>query len=156
MEKRKQETFRNTNTLNFDFKNIIKNENHSVKLLAGQEILYAKSTELTDIVQGYPSFFTSSEVFRLTTQGVPLSIDNVISADNKLLSFFGRANYDYKGKYLVSATFRADGSSKFAEGNRWGYFPSAAVAWRISEEDFMENLSTLSNLKLRVSYGTAG
>ncbi|WP_321996426.1 TonB-dependent receptor [Draconibacterium orientale] len=156
MEKRKQETFRNTNTLNFDFKNIINNENHSVKLLAGQEILYGKSSTLTDIVQGYPSFFTSSEVFRLTTQGVPLSIDNEISADNKLLSFFGRANYDYKGKYLVSATFRADGSSKFAEGNRWGYFPSAAVAWRISEESFMENLSTISNLKLRVSYGTAG
>jgi TonB-linked SusC/RagA family outer membrane protein len=157
MEKRKQETFRNTNTLNFDFKNIIKNEDHSVKLLAGQEILYGKSSTLTDIVQGYPSFFTSSEVFRLTTQGVPLSIDNEISADNKLLSFFGRANYDYKGKYLVSATFRADGSSKFAEGNRWGYFPSAAVAWRISEESFMEGLSsTLSNLKLRVSYGTAG
>ncbi|WP_320113312.1 TonB-dependent receptor [Draconibacterium orientale] len=157
MEKRKQETFRNTNTLNFDFKNIINNEDHSVKLLAGQEILYGKSSTLTDIVQGYPSFFTSSEVFRLTTQGVPLSIDNEISADNKLLSFFGRANYDYKGKYLVSATFRADGSSKFAEGNRWGYFPSAAVAWRISEESFMEGLSsTLSNLKLRVSYGTAG
>ncbi|WP_303919851.1 TonB-dependent receptor [Draconibacterium sediminis] len=157
MEKSKQETFRNTNTLNFDFKNIIKNEDHSVKLLAGQETLYSKSNTLTDIVQGYPSFFTSSEVFRLTTQGVPLSIDNVISADNKLLSFFGRANYDYKGKYLVSATFRADGSSKFAEGNRWGYFPSAAVAWRISEESFMDGLSsTLSNLKLRVSYGTAG
>nr|WP_321357708.1 TonB-dependent receptor [uncultured Draconibacterium sp.] len=157
MEKRKQETFRNTNTLNFDFKDIIKNEDHSVKLLAGQEILYAKSSTLTDNIQGYPSFFTSSEVFRLTTQGVPLSIDNEISADNKLLSFFGRANYDYKGKYLVSATFRADGSSKFAEGNRWGYFPSAAVAWRISEESFMEGLSsTLNNLKLRVSYGTAG
>jgi TonB-linked SusC/RagA family outer membrane protein len=157
MEKRKQETFRNTNTLNFDFKNIINNEDHSVKLLAGQEILYGKSSTLTDIVQGYPSFFTSSEVFRLTTQGVPLSIDNEISADNKLLSFFGRANYDYKGKYLVSATFRADGSSNFAEGNLWGYFPSAAVAWRISEESFMEGLSsTLSNLKLRVSYGTAG
>ncbi|MDX8338931.1 TonB-dependent receptor [Draconibacterium sp. IB214405] len=157
MEKRSQETFRNTNTLNFDFKNIIKNENHSVKVLAGQEILYAKSSVLTDIIQGYPSFFTSSEVFRLTTQGVPLSIDNVISADNKLLSFFGRANYDYQGKYLVSATFRADGSSKFAEGNRWGYFPSAAVAWRVSEENFMQGISsTLSNLKLRVSYGTAG
>lgn len=156
MEKRKQETFRNTNTLNFDFKDIIKNEDHSVKLLAGQEILYAKSSTLTDNIQGYPSFFTSSEVFRLTTQGVPLSIDNEISADNKLLSFFGRANYDYKGKYLVSATFRADGSSKFAEGNRWGYFPSAAVAWRISEESFMKGLSSISNLKLRVSYGTAG
>ncbi|WP_206082096.1 SusC/RagA family TonB-linked outer membrane protein [Maribellus sediminis] len=157
MEKQKRETLRNTNTLNYDFKNVIGDSDHSLKLLVGQELIQTQSSTLTDIVQGYPSFFTSSEVFRLTTQGVPLSIDNEISADNKLLSFFGRANYDYKGKYLLSATFRADGSSKFAEGNRWGYFPSAAVAWRISEESFMDGIeNTLSNLKLRVSYGTAG
>jgi len=157
MRKEKRESFRNTNTVNYDFAKIINNDAHSVKLLLGQEIYYEKQSELTDIIQGYPSFFTSSEVFRLTTQGIPLSVDNVISADNKLLSFFGRANYDYKGKYLVSATFRADGSSRFARGNRWGYFPSAAVAWRISEESFMESLSPVfSNLKLRVSYGTAG
>ena len=157
MEKQKRQGLRNTNTLNFDLKNIINDENHNVKLLLGQEILKVEQSTLTDNIQGYPSFFTSAEVFRLTTQGVPLSIDNEISADNKLLSFFGRANYDYKGKYLLSATFRADGSSKFAEGNRWGYFPSAAVAWRISEESFMDGIeNTLSNLKLRVSYGTAG
>jgi len=157
MEKRRSETLRNTNTLNYDLKNLINNEDHSVKVLLGHEILQTKNSTLTDLIQGYPSFFTSDEVFRLTTQGVPLSIENEISADNKLVSFFGRANYDYKGKYLVSATFRADGSSKFAEGNRWGYFPSAAVAWRISEESFMDGASsTLSNLKLRLSYGTAG
>ncbi|WP_340111377.1 SusC/RagA family TonB-linked outer membrane protein [Maribellus mangrovi] len=156
MEKRRRQGIRNTNTLNFDFKNLINNDDHSVKLLLGQELIKVEESTLTDIVQGYPSFFTSSEVFRLTTQGVPLSIENEISADNKLVSFFGRANYDYKGKYLVSATFRADGSSKFAEGNRWGYFPSAAVAWRISEEGFMEGVSSVDNLKLRVSYGTAG
>ncbi len=154
---RDRKTLRNTNTLNYDFRNIINNDDHAVKLLVGQEMIKTEQEEQTDIIQGYPSFFTSDEVFRLTSQGVPLSIDNDISADNKLVSFFGRANYDYKGKYLLSATFRADGSSKFAEGNRWGYFPSAAVAWRISEEGFMSGLSaTLSNLKLRLSYGTAG
>ncbi|MCU4177264.1 SusC/RagA family TonB-linked outer membrane protein [Carboxylicivirga sp. N1Y90] len=153
----KRGKYRSTNTLNYDFANIVQNENHGLKLLVGQELLYGYESVLTNTVQGYPSFFTSDEVFRLTTQGVPLNIDNEIKADNKLLSFFGRANYDFKGKYLVSATFRADGSSKFAEGNRWGYFPSAAVAWRISEESFMEGISgTLNNLKLRVSYGTAG
>lgn len=157
MRMQKRESFRNTNTVNYDFANLINNTDHSLKLLLGQEILYEERNEQTDIIQGYPSSFTSDDVFRLTTQGDPLSIDNVISADDKLLSFFGRANYDYKGKYLVSATFRADGSSKFAEGNRWGYFPSAAVAWRISEENFMNGISsTLNNLKLRVSYGTAG
>ncbi len=154
---RKRETLRNTNSLNYDFKNVINNENHNLKLLVGQETIIRESSELTDIVQGYPSFFTSGDVFRLTTQGTPLSIDNKINADDKLLSFFGRTNYDFRGKYLFSATFRADGSSKFAEGNRWGYFPSAAVAWRISEEGFMSGVSgTLSNLKLRLSYGTAG
>jgi len=157
IERRRSETLRNTNTLNFDLQNIINNTDHNVKVLLGHEILQSKSSTLTNNIQGYPSFFTSAEVFRLTTQGVPLNIENEISADNKLVSFFGRANYDYKGKYLVSATFRADGSSKFAEGNRWGYFPSAAVAWRITEEDFMDGASsTLSNLKLRLSYGTAG
>ena len=54
--------------------------------------------------------------------------------DDVLFSFFGRANYDFDSKYLFSATFRADGSSKFAKGNQWGFFPSAAVAWRISSE----------------------
>ena len=62
-----------------------------------------------------------------------------------------------KGRYLLSATFRADGSSLFLKGNQWGYFPSAAVAWRISEEKFMKGISsTIDNLKLRFSYGTAG
>jgi TonB-linked SusC/RagA family outer membrane protein len=74
-----------------------------------------------------------------------------------LTSFFGRANYNYKGRYILSGTFRADGSSKFAKGNRWGYFPSAAAAWRISDESFMQwTESWLNDMKIRFSYGTAG
>lgn len=89
--------------------------------------------------------------------GTPFSIDNFYDPDDKLLSYFGRVNYDYQSKYLLSATFRADGSSKFAAGNQWGYFPSAAVAWRISSENFMEGTRKwLDDLKLRFSYGTAG
>ncbi|MBO5616032.1 MAG: SusC/RagA family TonB-linked outer membrane protein, partial [Prevotella sp.] len=73
------------------------------------------------------------------------------------LSFFARVNYNFKDRYLVSATLRADGSSKFSDGHRWGYFPSAAVAWRISDEPFMEKTrSWLDDLKFRISYGTAG
>ncbi|MCM5527294.1 TonB-dependent receptor [Parasegetibacter sp. NRK P23] len=76
---------------------------------------------------------------------------------NKLLSFFGRVNYAFDKKYLFTASLRADGSSKFAEGKRWGYFPSASAAWRISEEDFMKNtFPVISDLKLRASYGEAG
>ncbi len=75
---------------------------------------------------------------------------------NMLVSGAFRANYSYKGRYMATATARADGSSRFAQGNRWGWFPSAAVAWRISEEDFLKSTAWLDNLKLRLSYGVTG
>lgn len=76
---------------------------------------------------------------------------------SRMASFFGRVNYSFKDRYLVTATLRADGSSNFAEGNRWGYFPSVAVGWRFLEEDFMQSLTNvLSNGKLRLSYGETG
>lgn len=73
-----------------------------------------------------------------------------------LSSFYLRANYSYNERYLLTFTMRADGSSKFAPGNRWGYFPSLATAWRIMEEDFMEGFSKIDNLKLRLSVGMLG
>lgn len=73
-----------------------------------------------------------------------------------LMSYLARANYVYKDKYFLTASIRLDGSSKLAEGNKWGSFPSVAVAWRVSEEEFMKSLSWLSNLKLRLSYGQTG
>ncbi len=77
-------------------------------------------------------------------------------ADKTLISFFGRASYNYKQKILVNATIRADGASQFGENNKWGSFPSASVAWRMSEEDFLQSVDFLSNLKIRVSYGVTG
>jgi iron complex outermembrane receptor protein len=76
--------------------------------------------------------------------------------ENYLVSFFGRANYSYKDKYLLTATLRNDGSSRFHEDNRWGLYPSTALGWRIIEEPFMEDLKTVSNLKLRLGYGITG
>jgi len=76
--------------------------------------------------------------------------------DWTLLSWLGRFNYSYKGKYLATASFRADGSSRYSKGNKWGYFPSGALAWRFSEEDFMKTLSFISNGKLRIGYGQTG
>jgi TonB-linked SusC/RagA family outer membrane protein len=73
-----------------------------------------------------------------------------------MTSYAARLNYGYKGRYLLTATIRRDGSSKFTKDNRWGTFPSAAAAWRISEEPFMQNVNWLSNLKLRLSYGVTG
>ncbi|MBN1927176.1 MAG: TonB-dependent receptor [Prolixibacteraceae bacterium] len=75
---------------------------------------------------------------------------------NTLVSFTSRLNYSFMDKYLVTASVRWDGSSKLAEGHKWAYFPSAAVAWRISEEDFMKTVEFISNLKMRISYGYTG
>jgi TonB-dependent starch-binding outer membrane protein SusC len=75
---------------------------------------------------------------------------------DELQSFFGRANYSYLGKYLLTATVRADGSSKFGANHRYGTFPSFAAGWRISEEDFMKSVPTISNLKLRLGWGKTG
>src|SRR5690606_37419471 len=72
-----------------------------------------------------------------------------------LLSYIGRMNYSFRGKYLLTTTLRRDGSSRFGSNNRWGYFPSASAAWRISEEDFYHS-SKMNSLKLRLSYGVTG
>ena len=76
--------------------------------------------------------------------------------ENRLISFYGRLNYSYKGKYLLTGTLRRDGSSRFSEDNRWGMFPSGAFAWRLKEEDFLRNSTTVSDLKLRLGYGETG
>ena len=151
--------FRNTNTINYDFAKLFNNEDHNMNLLVGHEWIITKENELQNEVHGFPDWITAGEAWKLTNiQGTtPYNIQNTYDPDDKLLSFFGRLNYDYKSKYLVSATFRADASSKFSDANRWGYFPSAAVAWRISSESFMEGTKNwLDDLKLRFSYGTAG
>ena len=154
---KERKTFRNTNTLNYDFKKILKNKDHSLSLLVGQELIKVKSNTDTDEVRFYPKLFTADQAFNLSSQGTAFSTDKFYNADDILLSYFARANYDFQGKYLASATFRADGSSKFSKDNRWGFFPSAALAWRMSSENFMESTkSWLDDLKLRISYGTAG
>ena len=151
--------FRNTNTINYDFEKIINNKDHSLNLLVGHEWIITKENELENEVHGFPDWISATEAWKLTNiQGTtPYNIENTLSPDDKLMSYFGRVNYNYKSKYLITATFRADASSKFSDANRWGFFPSAAVAWRISSESFMEGTKKwLDDLKLRFSYGTAG
>jgi TonB-dependent starch-binding outer membrane protein SusC len=153
----KYNTVRSTNTLNYDFKNILNNENHTVKLLLGQEVIITNSNTMFDQVWGFPTYFTAEDAYKLSSMGFTNSFTNTLNPDDKLLSFFGRFSYDYKNKYSFVATYRADGSSKFARGKRWGYFPSASVAWKLSEEEFMKSISsTVDLLKLRFSYGVAG
>lgn len=156
LKDRKDVRWRVTNTLNYNLKKFL-GDDHKLNILLGQEAIKTEVNEMTSAIHGFPKLFTADQAFRLTTQGSPQSVSNDFRPDDKLLSFFTRANYDYLGRYLLSATFRADGSSKFLGNNRWGYFPSAAFAWKLSEENFMASTANwLNSLKLRVSYGEAG
>ena len=152
---RKDKKFRNANTLNYNFKKSL-GENHNLKVLLGEETIDYERNDVTSVIQGLPKLFTFEQSQKLTTQGTPQSVDNNYFPDDKLLSFFGGVNYDFKDRYLFTATYRTDGSSKFLGDNKWGYFPAAAVAWKISEESFLKNVSWISLLKLRASYGEAG
>ncbi|MFC6997269.1 SusC/RagA family TonB-linked outer membrane protein [Rufibacter roseus] len=88
-------------------------------------------------------------------EGVPNSISSS-SSEWTMSSFLGRVNYNYKSKYFLTASFRADGSSKFSKNNRWSYFPSTAVSWRLDDEEFMKSLPFVSTAKLRASWGITG
>lgn len=126
---------------------------HSISAVGGftfQNFLYKS-------LSGSGSGFLSdaTETFNLGSAAVP-GIPGSGYSLSTLLSFIGRINYNYNNKYLATITFRSDGSSKYSEGNKWGYFPSAALAWRISNEDFLKDLTFLSDLKLRASWGVTG
>ncbi|AWK02851.1 SusC/RagA family protein [Flavobacterium crocinum] len=151
----KERRFRNANTLNYDFKKIMGEDHHLTALIGEESINYEVNT-VTSTIHGYPSFFDFNQAKTLTSQGTPQAVDNYYNPDDRLLSFFGRANYDYKNRYILSATFRADGSSKFLSQNRWGYFPAFAAGWKISEERFLKGTSWIDLLKIRASYGEAG
>jgi len=147
---------RNTNTLSYNFANILP-EDHTLDALVGEELTYTKSSTTTMSVTDLPTFFDAEMAWNFLSSGNPAGVQNYYNPDDVLLSFFGRVNYDYKHRYSVGATLRADGSSKFGPGNRWGLFPSAAVSWTISNEPFMKDTrSWLEQLKLRYSFGSAG
>ncbi len=148
--------FRSTNTLNYDLKKYL-GKDHNMTALVGHEYILTKSNVQTNVVHGFPVSFSAEEAWKFSTEGAANSIENYTYPNDVLLSWFGRLNYDYQSKYLLTATFRADGSAKFGVDNKWGYFPSAAFAWRLSSENFMQSAKKwLDDLKIRASYGTAG
>lgn len=156
-EKRNDWKLRLTHTLNFtkDF------GAHAVNAMIGQEYV-ASNYELNTMNGKYFVEGTTPEKMFAAMQANSGStgsrtISSSLGKEDRTLSFFGRANYNYDGRYYATFTFRADGSSKFAKGNRWGYFPAGSLAWRISQEEFMSSTREwLSNLKLRASYGSSG
>lgn len=146
---------RSVTTLNYNF-NIGKS--HAFSALLGNEILTSDSESSQISGRGYPNTFDYDTTMGLIhTATTSLSANNNFSVPGRTASFFGRLSYTLNDRYLFTGTFRADGSSKFAPNNRWGYFPAGAFAWRLSEEPFMAGAKNwLSNLKVRLSYGTSG
>lgn len=151
----RRENYTRTNSLLDFYLNYNKNfgTNHRIDFTAGYSY--------QDFYNEYPSFRAynlSSDIFGFnsTTGAADFEANNYV-VENKLISFFGRANYSFMDKYLLTVTVRRDGSTRFGENNRWGTFPSAAFAWRILQEDFASGLSNLfSDLKLRLGYGITG
>ena len=149
-----------TTTLNYDFADLLKSDAHSLNLLVGNEVLGSRSNTSTILGYEYPTTWTKDMAFgqiQMAQDRNQSYFTNTIGVSSHTISWFGRANYNLLGRYLLTFTMRADGSSKFADGNRWGYFPAGAFAWRISDEPFMASTQKwLDNLKLRVSFGTSG
>lgn len=127
-------------------------EKHNLNLMLGQEMSFSKWENQVGTATG----FLSNSTPDLSAGDVTTSTTTGTKVTNSIASMFGRAFYSYDDRYLVTATIRRDGSSKFASGNKWGWFPSAALAWRISEEGFMENAAAVNNLKLRAGWGSTG
>lgn len=157
LEKKNSWGLRWTNTLNYEF-NL--GEAHRFNILAGHEVSNSGGDGLRASGTYFPANFTRDNAFAMINQydvakGVG-SFSSSVSTPSRILSFFGRLNYNLLDRYLITATFRADGSSKFSPNNRWGYFPAAALGWRMSEEAFLKDVEWLDNLKLRVSYGEVG
>ena len=129
-------------------------EKHNINVMVGQEMSHNYWENMSATNQGY----LSNSVIDLRageTTGNNVNIDGYQN-NTSLFSFFGRALYNYDDRYLLTATIRRDGSSKFADGHRWGWFPSAAFAWRVSQENFLKNSKVISNLKLRLGWGATG
>jgi iron complex outermembrane receptor protein len=139
----------NTLTYNFD------KDLHSFTFLAGHSFQQTEVSQKRHYLEGFPDNGVEPR-YQIGAAGGPLAEQSSYATKNELQSFFGRANYSYNSKYLVTATLRADGSSKFGENNKYGYFPSFALGWNISEEDFLSSSETINNLKLRASWGQTG
>ena len=170
------------NTNSFEYKHTV-NGDHSINLLVAQEMTIKAGELRTQNAYGFDmSAFDKSaydeagtfnrqlfqQSINLRRQAGPyvfkrlgsaedyVSTNYIDPADN-ILSFIGRFDYNYKGRYYATLTFRADASTKFAKGKQWGYFPAGAFSWRIIDEEWMEKAQEImSNLKLRVSYGLTG
>ncbi len=138
------------NTLTYD----TRIGDHGIRALIGQGAQRYKSYGFSASAQNVPNNSEGDRYLSLGSAGTRLANDN--GDLSTVASYFGRVNYSFQNKYLLNASLRADGSSKFFGDNRWGYFPSVGAGWVISQENFMANQTLFDNLKLRASWGKIG
>jgi len=154
------------NYVNYNFTNLLSYNKQIGKskfdITLGSEIDYYQQDNSNISVTGLPYkslWFNVSTLGPVTINGTTIQPTTSISSgytQQNIESYFARANYTFNNRYLFTATVRADGNSFFADDHKWGYFPSGAFAWRISEEDFMKKVTFVDNLKLRLSAGNVG
>ncbi|WKN45006.1 SusC/RagA family TonB-linked outer membrane protein [Tunicatimonas pelagia] len=137
-------------TLNYDA-NL--GANHQLNAVVGYTV-QTRNTE--EVFSRTDDFFTNKLEFNNLGLGADPRPSTSNAVETALLSYLGRVNYVFRDKYIVTGTVRRDGSSKFGEDNKWGLFPSAAVAWRLGDEAFLQDNALISDLKLRASYGVTG
>lgn len=150
----------NSNVLTYTNPSLFKTK-HSINILLAQEIQKNTNTVSIQDVRYFPVGITADKAFSnlqlasASTQAYPQPLPSTSEVPTSLASFFSTIDYNYNGKYFAKFTMRLDGTSIFGENNRWGYFPSGAVSWRISKERFFRS-NFIDDLKLRLSYGTSG
>ena len=142
-------SFQTSNVLNYNWAG----KGHDITAMLGQEYVNRWNCSFSAAAANFPNDDIGLGDLSL---GLPTAVSSSENYDDKLLSFFARFNYGFKDKYLFTASFRADGSSKFGKNNKWGYFPAFSAAWRLGEEEFIKNLNIFSDLKVRLGYGMAG
>ena len=149
------ESYTWTNTASYD---MTMKEKHNFSFLLGQEIYHTQYKENKQTAHLFDIGIDAETAINNMALGQPYAQDTYTlrSTPNRTASFFGQISYNFDHKYLLSATFRADGSSKFAPGNQWGYFPSISGAWVINKEKFLKDVKWIDQLKLRAAFGLAG
>ncbi len=150
-----KKTLTNSNVLTYavnDYKG-----KHDFSVLVGEETFQLETQTGNNLYKLYPNGTSFDDAYSKNVAGTVFAgFPKLNKTKYTNMSFFGRLSYGYKDKYLFSANLRADGASKFAENNRWGYFPSGSFAWRVKKEKFLQNVEAISDLKLRVGYGVVG
>ena len=152
LDNQRQNRYGWTNTL--EYRN--STDKHNYTFLVGQEIQSTSKFSQTTNSRYFPKDINAERAIRNLSLGSPAPSTSFMDSPERLSSYFAQANYNFDHKYLLSLTYRADGSTKFAPENRWGYFPAISGAWVLSNEEFLKNHSQISLLKIRAAIGKSG